>query len=184
MSMVLGDLLHMVRQDYLDALEDAYEEALETGAPAELEPELGPLAWGDMRVAGKVMMVISEGEFNFKPAITFGWGDALPGQPEPLTVLVQPFTWDSMLIELTPADDTTITVEPMYQWLEQWASKPEGLDEEGPFKMVVHSLIQGISPQRWMVDMGSAPLEAWQDVLEAALAAGAVRLTIGAPQQA
>jgi hypothetical protein len=32
--------------------------------------------------------------------------------------------------------------------------------------------------------MGSAPLEAWQDVLEAALAAGAVRLTIGGPQQA
>jgi hypothetical protein len=187
MSLVLGDLLAMIRQDYMDTLAAAYAEAI-THGPAALEPALGaPMisrdAWGDMKVGARLVSVPSEGVFGFQQPICFGWGDALPGQAEPLQVEVWPFAWDDLRVSLQVAAGRALDDTPLAQWLEQWATPPadvvgkEPSDELG--RGVVHGLAAGQAPDTWHADLGTAPLEAWQDLLEAALAANAVRMIVG-----
>ena len=192
--MNLGDLLGMIRQDYLDSWQEAWDAAQAQPHAAlepalEATPTLGAELWADYHTGTTVGMVKSEGVFLFTETITFGWGDALPGQPDPLAVVVQPFAWDAMPFVLEGKD---LDAKPLSQWLTQWATEPEPFaededdEEEGedePFKQVVHGLKQGATANSWVADMGSAPLEAWQDLLEAILATGASRVVFGAPQK-
>lgn len=196
MSMNLGDLLGMIRQDYLDTLQEAFDAVAEADPRAALEPALsttpafGTELWADMVAKGKTQRVGSEGLFQFTETITFGWGDALPGQPEPLQVVVNPFAWDAMPFALHMAQGKTDDTAPLLQWLEQWTAEPEPFaedEEEGvdePFRQVVHGLKQGKTANSWVADMGSAPLEAWQDLLEALLAMGASKVEFGLIQKA
>ena len=185
MPMNLGDLLEMVRQDYLDTLNAA---AAEAGAGTQREPllhdtpALGTVLWGDLKVGSRMVTVASEGVFQFEERIIFGWGDELPGQPAPLQVVVQPFAWEAMAFTLTPASGKQLNPEPLLQWLDQWSAEPEPEETEptpDQGRGVVHSLKAGAKPGSYIADMGSAPLEAWQDVLEAALAAGAAQIIVG-----
>lgn len=194
--MNLGDLLGMIRQDYLDTLQEAFEDAQKADARALLEPALttlhvfGTECWADYHTQGKTQHVASEGLFQFAETIAFGWGDALPGQPDPLQVVVQPFTWDAMPFAVQFGAGKATDTRPLQQWLEQWATEPtpfavdeqsdEGEGEDEPFRQVVHGLKHGKTEGSWVADMGSAPLEAWQDLLEALLAMGANRVTFGA----
>jgi hypothetical protein len=193
MSMNLGNLLQMIRQDYLDTLQEAFDDAVQADSRAALEPALenpptlGAELWADYVAQGTTHTVASEGLFQFTETITFGWGDALPGQPDPLQVVVKPFAWDAM--GFTVKMQGAANLAPLHQWLEQWATEPEpfatdGDDEEGeeePYRQVVHSLKAGKAPYSWVADMGSAPLEAWQDLLEALLAMGATRVEFSTP---
>ncbi len=189
MAMVLGDLLGMIRQDYLDTLHATIAEHRTSGATLELEaatdsaPMFGQTLWHDFTLNGIPQTIASEGVFAFDASITFGWGDALPGQSEPLQVVVQPFAWEAMPVTLTVPAGKAFNPAPLLQWLEQWSAQPEDADraEAGPFKEVVHSLRQ-VAPTSFIADLGSAPLDAWQDFLEAALATGASRAVFGAAQ--
>jgi hypothetical protein len=183
MSMNLGDLLAMIRQDYLDTLQAAAEDAKRSGAKVVLEPvgsvaepALGTVLWHDLQLNGKAVAVPSEGVFAFEERIIFGWGDALPGQSEPLQVVVQPFAWDAMPVRVKLPAGKALNLEPLRQWLEQWSAEPE--ETEAEFREVVHSLVQ-TGPNSLRIDMGSAPLDAWQDLLEALLAAGATQAVFG-----
>jgi hypothetical protein len=84
MAMVLGDLLEMIRQDYLDTLEAAADEA-RLGSVVQLEVAQGPLslgsvAWADMTCNGHPVTVASEGVFGFDEHLTFGWGATRPAR--------------------------------------------------------------------------------------------------------
>jgi len=188
--MVLGDLLAMIRQDYFDTLRAVSQEAETSGKTVVMEapastaaPELGTLCWHDLLVNGKATYVSSEGVFAFPERICFGWGDALPGQHEPLQVVVQPFAWDAMPLTLKLPTGTTLNPAPLAQWLEQWATEPEPAAQAEAYggREVVHSLMQ-TGPSTWLADLGTAPLEAWQDLLEALLATGASQVVFGAAQ--
>ncbi|MCA3244459.1 MAG: hypothetical protein INF43_04030 [Alphaproteobacteria bacterium] len=190
MTMVLGDLLAMIRQDYLDTLRAVAYEAAAQGQTVVLEPQatpaepaLGVVAWHDLARQGKAVTVTSEGVFAFPNRIRFGWGDPLPGQPEPLQVVVQPFAWDAMPITLQTPRGQVLNLTPLAQWLAQWGAEPDSAAQaEDVFgREVVHSLRQ-TGPATWVADLGTAPLEAWQDLLEALLAAGASQAIFGAPQ--
>lgn len=190
MAMVLGDLLAMIRQDYLDTLRAVADEASAQGQAVALEPPathaapaLGVVAWHDLARNGKAVTVASEGVFAFPERIRFGWGDALPGQPEPLQVVVQPFAWDAMPITVKTPPGQPLNPAPLAQWLEQWGAEPDSAAQaEDAFgRDVVHSLKQ-TGPATLVADLGTAPLEAWQDLLEALLAAGASEAIFGAPQ--
>ncbi len=186
MTMNFGDLLGMIRQDYLDTLSATAADASAGGA-VETEtahhqgtPKVGVTLWHDLTVAGRPVQVASEGVFQFPTAIQFGWGDALPGQPEPLQVTIQPFAWDAMPVKLAPMAGASIDPTPLAQWLEQWGAEPEPdlIAEDSPYREVAHSLIWHDNAH-FTLDMGSAPLDAWQDLLEALLAANVARATFG-----
>jgi hypothetical protein len=189
MAMNLGDLLAMIRQDYLDTWQATADEATANTTTVTIEPLgvqaplLGAVLWHDLQLNGKAVKVQSEGVFAFDDQISFGWGDALPGQAEPLQVVVRPFAWDAMPVALKLPQGKALNLEPVAQWLEQWSAEPEpdAIDETSPFREVAHSLTQ-TSPTSLHVDMGSAPLDAWQDLLEALLAAGATQAIFGSPQ--
>jgi hypothetical protein len=190
MAMNLGDLLGMIRQDYLDTWQATANEATGSGGTMMIEPSataqapsFGAVLWHDLQLNGKATSVQSEGVFAFDEQISFGWGDALPGQAEPLHVVVRPFAWDAMPVALKLPQGKALNLEPLGQWLEQWSAEPEpdAVDETSPFREVAHSLTQ-TSPTSLHVDMGSAPLDAWQDLLEALLAAGATQAIFGGPQ--
>lgn len=183
MAMNLGDLLQMIRQDYMDTLDAAAEEAGQAVVrePAILpEAELGKDIWGDLKSGSRLIKVPTEGVFQFEERIIFGWGDELPGQPAPLQVLVMPFAWDAASFTLTPAANRTLDTEPLLQWLDQWSAEPDAESKsQQVWKEVAHSLKQGATPNTFIADFGTAPLEAWQDLLEAVLAAGARQIVFG-----
>jgi len=191
MAMVLGDLLAMIRQDYLDTLQATAAEAQARGVHVVLEPQatphqttLGQVLWHDLALNGQPTTVASEGVFAFPQAIRFGWGDALPGQPEPLQVVVYPFAWEAMPVTLQAAAGAGLDVAVLGQWLAQWALPAEPPPPTGGATVgheVVHSVRQ-TGPASFMLDLGTAPLEAWQDLLEALLASGATTAIFGTPQ--
>jgi hypothetical protein len=183
MAMNLGDLLQMIRQDYMDTLDAAAEEAGHTVVrePAlQPEAELGKEVWADLKLGSRLIKVPTEGVFQFDERIIFGWGDELPGQPAPLQVVVNPFAWDAASFTLTPAANRVIDTEPLLQWLDQWSAEPDAESKaQQVWKEVAHSLKKGAGENTYVADLGTAPLEAWQDLLEAALAAGAKQIVFG-----
>jgi hypothetical protein len=111
---------------------------------------------------------------------------ALPGQPAPLQVNVKPFAWDAMPFSFTIAQNETFNPEPLAQWLTQWGAEPElegepdndtAAEIHQSHREVVHSLQGG--GYQWQADMGTAPIDAWQDLLEALLATGAGSVQFG-----
>jgi hypothetical protein len=195
MSMVLGDLLAMIRQDYVDALLAEYkaqptDSAVATALEPALrdDPALGVVLWGDLRVRHNgrdtLKTVASEGVFRFDERIVFDWGDALPGKGAPLQVVVLPFMWDAMAVHVAaggPKPDWAA----LEDWLARWSMEPDA-DDQGDIEEQGRGVVHGCTVPfaekegyRFEVDMGTAPLDAWEDLLEAVLACGCVCVQIG-----
>lgn len=191
--MTLGDLLQMVRQDYVDQFMAALEDLQKDGAELEIEPVLAgedgeaklegvlqlPLR-ADAVVHGKggvrQAKIEPEGVFRFDDAIRFDW--------EGMALEVFPFGWDSLPLTLQGVGDKPDWA-PLQQWFWRWFAEPEE-PVEGPLEEVVHFLSDpevkdGVA--RLVADLGSAPLEAWQDLLDACKACGASKLRIGMEQE-
>ena len=196
MTMTLGDLLEMIRQDYLDHLTASAEDLQEDGAEVMFEPafrdDKGEVALdGVLKLPARIdllakrastdgeavetVQVAAEGVFKFDGSIDITWEGGM-------AVQVFPFAWDMMPVKMEGlADD--VTYEPLQQWFWRWFAEPEDL--EGPAQEVVHYLgdpekIEG-DVTRIIADMGSAPLEAWQDLLDACAACGAKKVIVGEP---
>lgn len=191
MTMTLGDLLEMIRQDYIDHLTASAEDLQEDGAEVMFEPAFRDekneiVLDGALKLPARVdllakrgpdvetVQVAAEGVFKFDGAIDIVWESGMKVQ-------VMPFAWDMMPVKLEGMGDSP-NWEPLQQWFWRWFAEPE--EVEGPVQEVVHYMadpepIDGMV--RLMVDMGSAPLEAWQDLLDAVSAAGAKSAIVGEP---
>lgn len=190
MTMTLGDLLEMVRQDYVDHLLAAGEDARAEGAQVVFEPVLRdevsgqPVLEGEMKLPARVdlgvtqgggfepVQVEAEGVFQYDGAVDVSWDGGMK-------VSVRPFRWDAMAVRLEGVADG-VDWAPVQQWFWRWFAEPEEL--EGEVQEVVHHLsdpLRAGAAMRLVADMGSAPLEAWQDLLDACLACGAKRVEIG-----
>lgn len=193
MTMTLGDLLEMIRQDYIDHLTANAEDLQAEGAEVMFEPafrdEKGEVSLeGSLKLPARVdllakrgeavesIQVAAEGVFKFDGSIDITWDNGTPVQ-------VMPFAWDMMPVRMEglAAD---VGFEPLQQWFWRWFAEPEEL--EGPVQEVVHYLgdpevVNGVT--RIIVDMGSAPLEAWQDLLDACAACGAKKIIVGEEAQ-
>lgn len=193
MTMTLGDLLEMIRQDYIDHLTANADDLKEDGAEVIFEPafrdEKNEIAReGVLKLPARIdllakrgtadgealetVQVAAEGVFKFDGSIDIAWEGGM-------AVQVFPFGWDMMPVRMEglAAD---VAYEPLRQWFERWFAEPEGL--EGPVQEVVHYLgdpevTEGVT--RVIVDMGTAPLEAWQDLLDACAAMGAKKVIVG-----
>jgi hypothetical protein len=192
MTMTLGDLLEMIRQDYIDHLTANAEDLQAEGHEVMFEPafrdDKGEVSLdGALKLPARVdllakrgidvesVQVAAEGVFKFDGAIDITWDSGTPVQ-------VMPFAWDMMPVRMEGlAADASY--EPLQQWFWRWFAEPEEL--EGPVQEVVHYLgdpeqVDGVT--RIIVDMGSAPLEAWQDLLDACAACGAKKIVVGEAQ--
>jgi hypothetical protein len=189
MTMTLGDLLEMIRQDYMDHLTATAEDLQEDGAEVMFEPafrdDKGEVALeGALKLPARIdllakrgeavetVQVAAEGVFKFDGSIDITWEGGMEVQ-------VFPFAWDMMPVRMEGvADDAKF--EPLQQWFWRWFAEPEDL--EGPAQEVVHYLgdpekVEGVT--RIIADMGSSPLEAWQDLLDACAACGAKKVIVG-----
>ncbi len=192
MTMTLGDLLEMIRQDYIDHLTASAEDLEAEGAEVMFEPafrdDKGEVALeGIMKLPARVdllakrvedgkeevepVQVSAEGVFKFDGGIDVTWENGMK-------VKVYPFGWDMMPVRMEGVAEGNY--EALQQWFWRWFAEPEEL--EGPVQEVVHYLgdpetKDGVT--LIVADMGTAPLEAWQDLLDACAALGAKSVTIG-----
>ena len=193
MTMTLGDLLEMIRQDYIDHLTAMAEDLQAEGAEVMFEPafrdDKGEVSLeGVLKLPARIdllakrtvdgaesvdpVQVAAEGVFKFDGSIDVAWENGM-------AVQVMPFGWDMMPLRMEGLGESA-NYEPLQQWFWRWFAEPEGL--EGPMQEVVHYLgdpevKDGVT--RVVADLGTAPLEAWQDLLDACAACGATKVIIG-----
>ena len=189
--MGLGDLLSRIRAHYLERfLEVADEHALEEGNQVILEAPFldstgsvareGPFRLpmrGDVFVvreggAQESLQVDTDTMLGFEP-IAFDWN-------ETISVELRPFQWNWCPVEFLPADGST-DLSPLVDWFNRWFEGQSG--GEGTLQAVVHFMSDPEMTETTIVtsiDFGSAPIDAFEELLDACTSAGAARVRIGA----
>lgn len=183
--MTLGRIIDAVRNGYLRQFEAAAAEqsrlagrvltevALrdESGAPVgegslqlPMRLDIVPLHGGQ---PGDTVSVDSQSRMDFE-AVEFLWG-------ERLRVTLTPFWWDNLRARLSVAE-----WEPLRQWFMNWFSA--GDDGDGEPLGVVHFLSDpepASSGHSFTLDLGTAPAQAFEELLDAIEASGATAVVIG-----
>ena len=196
MTMTLGDLLEMVRQDYVDLLQETGGELAASGGKVVYEvpfrDENGEITTeGALNLPARIDLAVArgdeiepvqveaEGVFRFDGSVDLTWENGM-------AVQVFPFGWDLMPVRLEglgAAPDWT----PLQQWFERWFMEPEDETGDGSVvREVVHYLSDpDVVPEgvTLTADMGTAPLEAWQDLLDACAACGAKKVVVGSEER-
>jgi hypothetical protein len=187
-AMGLGELLDQIRQYYLDRLIAAAEERSSDKTTVILEPVLRncngeAVAEGELHlplrkdlailqngVVKELLTIDTKGMLSFEP-IAFDWGDSL-------RVSLRPFQWQSMILRMPRRKRADW--QPLMDWFWRWFRQ----DEDGGDGLldVVHFLSD---PQlsakvvTFEADLGSAPVEAFEELLDAVAALGNKRCEIG-----
>jgi hypothetical protein len=186
----LGELLQGVRAFYLGRLREALEECeVDTSQQAIAEAPLLDAAGevlreGALRLPVRVDLAIvrdaesidsltidTEGMLSFD-AVRFTW-------EESLEVELAPFQWNMCPLALAPAPSLE-QLAPLAQWFERWFEEREDVDP--PFFGCVHYLSDPEEEEgecRLALDLGSAPVAAFEQLLDACRSAGATRVRIG-----
>ena len=188
--MRLGNLLDQIRTHYLDRFRDAISEC-------EADPEFQTIiesAFHDaaghivregvlnLPMRGDIFVVSGDEAINslridtenmlrFSP-LSFTW-------ERHLAVRLKPFRWNWCPLELSPARSAE-ELSPVVGWFNRWFEGAEGTGEQ--FSGVVHFLSDPVVSNdsiNLQVDLGSAPAEAFEELLDACLSAGAISVTIG-----
>lgn len=192
MTMTLGDLLEMVRQDYVDHLQATAGELAADGARVVYEvpfrDENGGIATeGALKLPARIDLAVgkngkvesvqveAEGVFRFDGSVDLTWENGM-------AVQVFPFGWDLMPVRLEGLGSSPDWA-PLQQWFERWFMEAGEEDGDGSaVREVVHYLSDpdvAAEGAKLTADMGTAPLEAWQDLLDACAACGAKKVVVG-----
>lgn len=186
--MSLGKLLDEIRDYYLQRFEVLVEERRQAGAQVVTEEALrradgevvtdGPLAL-PMRTdlvafpadgaAPENLLIDTEKMLAFEP-VTFTWEGGL-------AVRVEPFQWNWCTLEL---EGEGITADPLRAWFMRWFDRPP---TGGPWQEVVHFMSDPVSRETGAavsVDFGSAPVDAFEELLDAVRDTGAKRVRLHA----
>jgi len=181
--MKLGELLDRIRGSYVERLQAAVREAKDPNPePAyrrrdgSLARE-GPLALparGDLFTEGEMVSVDSKTLLSFEP-LEFTWEGSL-------RVVLGPFPWDALPLFLEGSRPDS-NWSPLLRWFEAWF---DGEDVRSPGSDglcgVVHFLSDPLPAEggvRFSIDLGSAPVAAFEELLDAAARLGPARLKIG-----
>jgi hypothetical protein len=188
----IGELLGRIRGSYLATLGRRLEELVAAGTGRVVpEPavcsENGEVARarslglptrmdfcvlreGEM---AEVVCVEAEELFDFEPA-AFVWG-------ERLEVELRPFTWD--FCELRFRAPVRGNLMSLVAWFRRWFDEDDERGVTNPFPGgVVHSMsdpMQDGEDWRLAIDLGSARLKAFEELIDAVAATGAARVRIG-----
>ncbi|MBV8880203.1 MAG: hypothetical protein JO332_09585 [Planctomycetaceae bacterium] len=180
--MQLGELLDRIRDYYLQRLRTELREAPKPIAEPAFRKKDGSLARegplslplrGDLYAHGEMIAVDTEKMLAFD-ALEFPW-------TEDLTVDLEPFKWNELTLHLAGVG-SCVDWAPLTAWFEKWF---DGDDEREPgpdgLRGVLHFLSDPETHDdeiRFMIDLGSAPVEAFEELLDAADALGAPRVRI------
>lgn len=119
----------------------------------------------------RCLSVNSERLLTFDP-VSFVWSEGL-------RVALGPFQWDSLTVRI-PAPVGPVDWKPLVAWFREWFREEE--DGAGEPLGVVHFLsdpdVVG-GAVRFTADLGSAPVEAFEGLLDAFVALGVPEVTIG-----
>jgi hypothetical protein len=180
--MKLGELLDRIRDYYTQRLRTELREAPTPVAEPAFRKKDGSLARegplelplrGDLFAHGEMIAVDTEKMLSFD-ALEFLW-------TEELTVNLEPFKWNEVTLVLSGLG-ACVDWDPLVDWFEKWFDA-EDRREPGPdgLRGVLHFLsdpeVEG-EDVRFSVDLGSAPVEAFEELLDAADALGAPRVRI------
>src|SRR5215475_7825246 len=187
-----GELLDQVRQYYLDRFIKIRDELLaEQNTRLILEPELrgsdgavvteGALQLAlrtDMAVikegSAKTLSIDSERMLSFEP-VSFMWGAGLG-------VHLGPFQWQAMRLRVRLPEITHW--QPLQHWFWRWFKENAGEHNEA-LVGAVHFLSDpevSDGTVTFAVDLGTAPVEAFEDLLDALEMMGAKHCEIGQPE--
>lgn len=186
-SMTVGAILDEIRDLYVSRLVAAVVEAKQDPDTSVIvEPELID-AQGDLVTEGildlgvrhdfairsattaEVVRVDSDRIVSFSP-FEFQW--------DTLTVHLQPFQWDYCEINLTPPLDADGR-ELVAGWFRRWF---DPADPDAEVLGVTHFLSdpeQNGAYQRYYVDFGTAPVEAFEQLLDACVRGGVTAIVVG-----
>ena len=184
--MKLGELLEKVREVYVDRLTKAM--AASPGATPEpvlrrrdgtvaREGALSLAMRADFaREAGashETVSVESVSLARFEP-LRFEWSD--------VPVELGPFFWDALRLSLVGVP-TVVPFDALRDWFERWFDADAEATHGGSVEHVVHSMSDPVATPEGCeleIDLGSAPVEAFEELLDAATSLGPVRVTVGA----
>lgn len=184
--MTVGELIDAVRDSYLRQFQAAVAEQLRvagrvltevalrdgSGAPVgegllqlPMRLDIVPMQGGQ---PGATVSVDSESRMGFK-TVEFLWG-------RQLRVSLSSFCWDNLRADLSVAE-----WKPLQQWFLKWFSAAD--DGDGEPLGVVHFLSDPKPApvgHSLTVDLGTAPVQAFEELLDAVEASGARTIVIGA----
>ncbi len=184
--MLLGELLERLRGVYVDRLAAAI--AASPGATPEpvLRSEDGAVARRGtlslglradlVREAGgadETVSVLSTALARFEP-LRFEWN----GVP----IEIRPFFWDALLLTLVGIP-TAVPFDALCAWYEHWFAADGATAHDGAVAHVVHFMSDPVATSdgcELELDLGSAPVEAFEELLDAATSLGPLRLTLSA----
>lgn len=190
--MRVGELLDQVRQYYVDRFIKTRDELLaEQNTRLILEPELRgddgivitdgvlqlPLRT-DMAVikdaAAKTLSIDTERMLSFDP-VSFIWGAGL-------AVRLGPFQWQAVRLQVALPETTRW--QPLQHWFRRWFKENAGEHNEA-LAGAVHFLSDpelSDGAVTFATDLRTAPVEAFEDLLDALEMMGAKRCEIGHPE--
>jgi hypothetical protein len=189
--MRVGELLDQVRQYYLDGFIKVRDELLaEHNTRLILEPELRgsdgavvtegalqlPLRT-DMAVikdgGAKTLSIDTERMLSFEP-VSFRWGAGL-------NVRLRPFQWQAMRLQVLLPE--TRSWRQLQDWFRRWFKEDAG--EHNDMMGAVHFISDpefSAGAVTFAIDLGTAPVEAFEDLLDALEMMGAQHCEIGQPE--
>jgi hypothetical protein len=188
--MGMGELLDRIRDQYLGQFTaavkklrrrrgvDVRSEVVLVGADGKpvgegkllLPLRLDLVVVSNGEVTGK-WSVDSDRRLQFEP-ITFAWGDKL-------RVTLRPFPWDALTIRF-PKPRGRSTWRPLARWFREWFREDE--DGTGEPLGVVHFLSDpevADGRVRFTTDLGTAPVETFEGLLDAVAELGVGSVTVG-----
>jgi hypothetical protein len=187
--MGLGELLDQVRQYYLDRLMAAAEKKRFHKATSVIfEPALrnsdgGAVVEGELQLPLRkdlavlrngavtdLLTIDTKGMLSFEP-IVFDWGDSL-------RVYLGPFLWQRMTLRMPVRKG--VDWQSFTDWFWRWFGQEDGSDNS--LLGVVHFLSDPELSRKGVkfeVDLGSAPVEAFEELLDAVVAMGVKQCQIG-----
>jgi len=193
--MGLTELLEQIRNDYVDQLSLAIDERQAVAdvrviAEPALRDENSRLATdGVLQLPARTDIAIIENEeladmYNVEAdrtidfdAVEFDWGKTLH-------VEMGPFAWQALSITM-PADESYVWT-PMQDWFWKWFHEEDEADSSelsGAVHFLSDPIVEGDVVQM-QADLGSAPIAAFEEMLDAVSASGVSLCAIGIVQGA
>jgi hypothetical protein len=185
----LGEVLDQVRRYYLDRLVAAAKEKWSRNTTVILEPALrdstgAAIREGELQLplrkdlavlkkgaVEELLTIDTEGMVSFEP-VTFNWGDNL-------RVSLGPFHWQCMVFRMPRRKGTNW--QALEAWFWSWFHQDEDGGHDQPLGAVHFLSDPAVSGKlvTFETDLGSAPVEAFEELLDAVSTLGLKRCEIG-----
>jgi hypothetical protein len=189
----LGELLDEIRQYYLERLRAQIAKERAGAAQVISEPSLrnaagdvvreGPLSLPlrvditvvDRGGSSRTLRVETPQQLSFEP-VELQWSSRL-------SVTLAPFSWNACPVALCVEQNTETNLAPLIDWFERWFDADDTFEaDELGISSVVHFMSDPSVDDNevsFQVDFGSAPVSAFEELLDAAEQLGTESATIG-----